>query len=139
MTTSNRARACVLLFVSSLAGGCGKGLDRSPTEPVPACRDVTGSYRAAFSTSCGKSGSSIPVAVTQKACSFTATVPGLGVLTGSIARDTADVQLDFETPCAGTADGPATVSDGRIDVAFAGSQAGAACCSLVSGTLSMYR
>ena len=137
------ARALLLAGVccAFLVGGCKKFFEKpTPTEPTAKCDDMSGAYRATFSTSCGQSGTTIPVTVTQTSCDVTVTVTGLGTLTGTMADGKADITLEFATPCTGEATGTATISSGRIDAAFAGSQTGTgACCSVVSGTVSIFK
>lgn len=109
-------------------------------EPIVECADVSGAYRATFSTSCGQSATAIPVAVAQDRCSISTTIPGLGRLSGTIVKGRSDITLEFATPCGGKATGTAAIASGRIDAAFAGSQSGTGqCCNVVSGSVSIFR
>ena len=107
---------------TALLGGCGPGLNgATPVEPTPECVDLSGSYRATFSTSCGQSATTIPDTVTQDRCTFSTTIPGLGRLSGTIVKGKSDITLEFVAPCGGKATGSAAIASGRIDAAFAGS------------------
>lgn len=128
------------LMAAALATGCGPGLNPTPVEPTPDCANAGGAYRASFNTSCGQSATALPATVSLTGCSFTTTIQGLGRVTGTIVKGTADISVEFQPPCTGTANGTAMVGTGRIDAAFAGTQTGAgACCSVVSGTFSLSR
>ena len=140
---TQRAFTAAFLGVALLTGvgACGPGINATtPVEPKSECIDLTGAYRANFTTSCGQSATTLPVSVSQAACTITTTIPGLGGLSGKIVKDQAAVTLDFASPCSGQATGTATIATGRIDAAFAGTQSGTgACCSVVSGTVSVFK
>lgn len=140
MKSVRPGRLWLTLMVTAVATSCGPGLNPTPVEPTPDCGSAGGVYRASFNTSCGQSATALQATVSLTGCSFTTAIQGLGQVTGTIVKGTADVTVEFQPPCTGTAKGMATVSTGRIDAAFAGAQTGSgACCSVISGTLSLSR
>src|SRR5664279_1450951 len=93
MTSALRMAALAATFFSLTSCGVGRN---SPSEPAFSCDDVTGSYNATFSNSCGGSGSGI-VIVAQVGCTFSALIPGFGggTIAGEIRGSSATLTLFF--------------------------------------------
>ncbi|HMA28380.1 MAG TPA: hypothetical protein VKS23_00825 [Thermoanaerobaculia bacterium] len=132
-----RVAALAATFVSLTSCGVGR---RSPSEPVFSCDDVSGTYDATFSNSCGGSGSG-PVVIAQVGCSFSGLIPGFGggTIAGQINGRSASFTLFFSAPCSGSATGTATVGRNAISGTFAGGATGFGCCNPVSGSFVMRR
>lgn len=137
MASALRVTALSVTFLSLASCGVGR---RSPAEPVFNCDDITGTYDATFSNSCGGSGSGI-VVLGQVGCTFSALVPGFGggTIAGQINGKSATFTLFFAAPCSGSATGTATVSRTAIIGNFAGGATGFGCCNPVSGSFALTR
>lgn len=137
MTSALRIAALSVSFLSLASCGVGRN---SPSEPY-SCDDVSGTYSATFSNSCGGSGSGI-VIVVQAGCTFSALIPGLGggSVAGQIHGRSATFTLYFEAPCSGSASGTATISRTAITGTFSGGATGGfGCCNPVSGSFVLTR
>lgn len=123
--------------IALVGPGCNKTYE-TPTEPKPTtCAKVAGRYDATFRTFCAPTSTTVTVTVTQTDCSFGATVPGLGVLSGTLTGDTARVKLALEGSC-GEATGDAVVKSGRVSGTYLGpGGSGAACCTTTSGVFTL--
>jgi hypothetical protein len=137
MTSALRIAALAATFFSLTSCGVGRN---SPSEPAFSCDDVTGSYNATFSNSCGGSGSGI-VIVAQVGCTFNALIPGFGggTIAGEIRGSSATFTLFFAAPCSGSATGTATVSRTTISGTYTGGATGFGCCNPVSGSFILAR
>jgi hypothetical protein len=137
MTSALRIAALAATFFSLTSCGVGRN---SPSEPAFSCDDVTGSYNATFSNSCGGSGSGI-VIVAQVGCTFSALIPGFGggTIAGEIRGSSATFTLFFAAPCSGSATGAATVSRTTISGTYTGGATGFGCCNPVSGSFILAR
>ena len=132
-----RIAALSVTFLSLASCGLGRS---SPSEPFLNCDDISGTYNATFSNSCGGSGTGI-VLVVQTGCTFSALIPGLGggTIAGEIHGNSATFSLFFAAPCSGSASGNATVSRTAITGTFAGGATGFGCCNPVSGSFALTR
>jgi hypothetical protein len=125
------------LLASLFALSCGG----SPTSPAN-CINLAGTYNGAFNNSCGGSATNVPVVVAQQGCSFSATIPGIANVQGTINGSTATFTETFLTCMGGTATGTATVSSSAINGTFSGtSNGGAGCCPAgpISGSFTLTR
>lgn len=145
MLKSFRSHLPVALQVAALAGAfvtltsCGAGR-HSPSEPAFSCDDISGSYDATFSNSCGGSGTGV-VIVAQVGCSFSGLIPGFGggTIAGQINGTSATFSLFFSAPCSGSATGTATVSRNSISGTYTGGATGFGCCNPVTGSFVLTR
>ena len=137
MTSALRIAALAATFLSLTSCGVGR---HSPSEPAFSCDDVTGSYSATFSNSCGGSGTGV-VIVAQVGCTFSGLIPGFGggTIAGQINGRSATFTLFFAAPCSGSATGTATVSRTAISGTYTGGATGFGCCNPVSGSFVLTR
>ena len=138
MTSPLRIAGLFATFFSLTSCGVGRN---SPSEPAFSCDDVTGTYNATFSNSCGGSSGTGVVIVTQVGCTFSGLIPGFGggTIAGQINGSSATFSLFFAAPCSGSASGTATISRTAISGTYTGGATGFGCCNPVSGSFILTR
>ena len=99
---------------------------------------MAGTYVSSYGNSCGRFSTGDSTTVTQTGCTITATIVGVGALTGTMEDDAVSWLIDFGTECTGTGTGTGKVDGTQITGTYAGFQNGGSCCAAtVSGTFSL--